>query len=154
MTDPGGAQSGRSGANPSAESQVSRHDKLGWWALLVFLSLGILLESLHGLKVGFYLDVTNETRRHMWTLAHTHGTLLALINLVFASATRRFGSWKPRSRALASTSLVIATLLLPSGFFLGGLFFHQGDPGLGILLVPCGALFLLLAVLLTARAVE
>ena len=43
-----------------------------------------------------------------------------------------------------------AGLILPMGFFLGGSFIYAGDPGLGILLVPLGAIFLLIAVLLTA----
>ena len=42
------------------------------------------------------------------------------------------------------------TLLL--GFFLGGLFVHAGDPGLGILLVPVGAALLFAAVWLAWRA--
>jgi hypothetical protein len=39
---------------------------------------------------------------------------------------------------------------MPGGFFLGGLVFYGGDPGLGILLLPVGALLLLLAVSQTA----
>ncbi|MEM7232453.1 MAG: hypothetical protein AAF517_09780, partial [Planctomycetota bacterium] len=40
-----------------------------------------------------------------------------------------------------------AGLLLPGGFFLGGVFFYSGDPGLGILLVPIGAILMLIGVL-------
>jgi len=39
-----------------------------------------------------------------------------------------------------------ATVLLPGGFFLGGAMIYAGDPGVGILLVPVGALLLLVAV--------
>jgi hypothetical protein len=53
---------------------------------------------------------------------------------------------------LAGNCLLGASVLLPGGFFLGGLFLYGGDPGLGVLLVPLGALLLLVAVLLTARA--
>jgi hypothetical protein len=35
---------------------------------------------------------------------------------------------------------------MPLGFFLGGLKFYGGDPGLGIVLVPIGAALLLLGV--------
>ena len=63
---------------------VRRHLLFGWWSLLVFLSLGLGLETLHGFKVGWYLDVANEARRLTWTLAHAHGTLLGLIHLGFA----------------------------------------------------------------------
>ena len=58
-----------------------RHIRFGWWSLLVFASAGLVLESLHGFKVRAYLDTSNETRRLMWTLAHAHGTLLALVNV-------------------------------------------------------------------------
>ena len=60
------------------------HLRVGWWALLAYLSLGIAPESMHGFKIRWYLDVSNETRRLMWTLAHTHGTLLSILNIVFA----------------------------------------------------------------------
>jgi predicted GNAT family N-acyltransferase len=49
--------------------------------------------------------------------------------------------------------LTAAIVLLPGGFFLGGLFVHGGDPGLGVLLVPVGAVCLFAAVLLTARGI-
>ena len=57
------------------------HLRGGWWMLLIFLSLGLVLETLHGFKVGFSHDLANETRRHLWTLAQAHGTLLALVNI-------------------------------------------------------------------------
>ena len=50
--------------------------------------------------------------------------------------------------------LLSALILLPGGFFLGGLVIYSGDPGLGILLVPLGALFLLSGVFVTARATK
>jgi hypothetical protein len=54
----------------------------------------------------------------------------------------------------ASPLLVAATLLLPGGFFLGGLFLKGGDPGLGVLLVPVGALALFAAVFQIARGIS
>jgi|SRR5881396_257979 len=127
-----------------------RHLRFGWWTLLVFLTLGLVLESLHGFKVGLYLHVSNETRRLMWTLAHAHGTLLGLVNLGFAFTVRLVPEWAARERGIASACLRGATWLMPAGFFLGGLFVYSGDPGLGILLVPIGGLLLLVAVFLTA----
>jgi hypothetical protein len=148
--------SGRSGASQQGSSPVvdtSRlHLQVGWWSLLLFLTLGLILESLHGLKVGFYLDVSNSTRRLMWTLTHAHGTLLSILNLVFAMSIRLTPDWKASSRTLASRSLLGALVLIPLGFFLGGVFIYGGDPGLGIILVPPGAFLLFLSVLLTARA--
>ena len=136
----------------ASEALVRLHLRVGWWALLLFLSLGTLLEAMHGFKLGFYLDVSNEARRLTWTLAHAHGTLLSILNLVFAATLPLAPGWSGASRALASRCLFGALILLPTGFLLGGAFVHGGDPGLGILLVPPGALLLFAAVLLAARA--
>ncbi len=130
--------------------------RFGWWSLLVFLTLGIGLESLHGFKVGWYLNVADETRRLMWTLAHAHGTLLSILHLVFSVTAcgdcRRGVPPRPVVwRRWASACLFGATVLLPGGFLLGGIFVYDGDPGLGVLLVPLGALLLWVAVWLTAR---
>jgi hypothetical protein len=131
-----------------------RHLMIGWWSLLVFLSLGIALEALHGFKIGFYLDLANTTRRHMWTLGHAHGTLLGLVNLGFAATVRLFCRGDESWLRPTSSCLLGATLLLPGGFFLGGLIIHAGDPGLGVLLVPAGAALLLVAVILTLRGLR
>ena len=137
-----------------AQRLARRHLRFGWWALLGYLLLGLALEALHGFKVGFYLDVSSSTRRLMWTLAHTHGTLLSILNVVFAMTLGFAPDWRESARQLASWSLRGALLLMPLGFFLGGLRVHGGDPGLGILLVPPGALLLFVAVALTAKAVS
>jgi hypothetical protein len=133
---------------------LRRHLRFGWWSLLVFLTLGIVLETLHGFKVGAYLNVSNSTRRLLWTLAHAHGTALALVHIAFAVTANQLGGWIGRARAFASVSLMASSILLPGGFFLGGLVIYGGDPGLGILLVPLGAIFLFLAVLLCAMATK
>ena len=130
---------------------VRRHLWLGWWSLLVFLTLGLVLEALQGFKIGFYMDLANATRRHVWTLAHTHGTLLGLVNLAFAMSLKLFGDGRESWAGLASAALVGATILLPGGFLLGGIFIYAGDPGLGVLLVPVGGALLVVAVFLTAR---
>ena len=66
----------------------------------------------------------------------------------------RLAEWPARSRGIASACLRGATLLMPAGFFLGGVRVYSGDPGIGIILVPVGGLLLLAAVLLTALAVK
>ena len=143
-------------ATPSAgrPDYVRRHLRFGFWALALFLTLGATLEALHGFKVGFYLDVSNETRRLMWTLAHAHGALLSLINVVVGVTLRAVPDLAEdhRRTGLASTMLMAATILLPAGFFAGGVTFYSGDPGVGITLVPPGAACLLIAVVLLARA--
>lgn len=129
-----------------------RHIRFGWWSLLVFATLGLVLETLHGFKVRAYLDVSNDTRRLMWTLAHAHGTLLGLIHVVFGLTLRSGFEISAANQRLVSNSLLAASVLLPGGFFLGGVAFYSGDPGLGVLLVPIGAVLLLLAVFLIARS--
>lgn len=126
----------------------ARHYALGWRMLLVFLTMGLVLEMLNGFKVDWYVSTAVVTRREMWTLAHAHGTLLGLVNLGFAA-------WVPWRLAhggpphpWCSPALILATVLLPGGFLLGGLGVFGGDPGLGILLTPVGALALLVAVYL------
>ena len=143
------------GLNPRADPALVRsHLAVGWWALLVFLTAGLVLEALHGFKIGAYLKVSNETRRLMWTLAHAHGTLLALVNLAFVATVRSLPAWPRPTARLASSCLIAATILMPAGFFLGGVFIYSGDPGLGILLVPVGGVFLFAAVLLTALGLK
>jgi hypothetical protein len=130
---------------------ADRHFRFGWWGIFVFAGLGLVLESLNGLRVDYYMNVANETRRHMFTLAHAHGTLLSLVNLAFALSLasplgERLGNVKTPSACLLG-----ALILLPAGFFTGGLVIYDGDPGLGIMMVPVGALLLVVAALLIAR---
>ena len=127
-----------------------RHLRVGWWSLLLFATLGLVLESLQGFKVRAYLDVSNDTRRLMWTLAHAHGTLLAIVHIIFALTWRSAPASLPNPR-LISTSLIAASVLLPGGFFLGGVTFYSGDPGVGVLLVPVGGVLLLFALFSIAR---
>src|SRR5262245_8003713 len=119
--------------NPS-----DRHLRFGWHSLVVFVILGLVLETLHGFKLGWYLNVSSEMRRLMLTPAHAHGTLLALVNIA-AGLTLRLGKAPEISRGV-SHSLIWGAVMLPAGFLLGGLITHDGDPGLGVLLVPVGAL--------------
>lgn len=137
---------------PQAAALVRRHVQFGWWSLFVFATIGLVLESLHGFKVGAYLNVGNDTRRLMWTLGHAHGSMLALVHLAWASTLRSFPDLHMPNASLVSRALMASSVLLPGGFFLGGAVVYGGDPGLGILLVPVGAVCLLYAVASTARA--
>jgi hypothetical protein len=125
-----------------------RHNLVGWILLLLFLSLGAFLEFLHGFKIGFYLDPEHRVRQLMWRLAHAHGTLLGLIQIGFAVGLTQFGRWTAGRLKLASFFLLDAAVLIPLGFFLGGLFPSEVDPWWGVLLVPPGALLLFIAVAL------
>ncbi len=139
---------------PEVTRLVRRHLQFGWWSLLLFLTFGLTLEALHGFKAGLYLNVSNEMRRLMWTLAHAHGALLALVHIAFAVTIPIVSAWTASSRAFASVCLMAASVLLPGGFLIGGLFLHQRDPGLGIVLVPIGALLLFVVAFLAARALK
>ena len=129
------------------EDIATRHLQFGWWCLLCFLTLGIVLETMHGFKIGWYLDVGNDTRRLMGRLSHAHGTLLSVVNIVFALTLRSTGHRLGNAVRLASPCLLSAAILMPLGFLLGGIIIHGGDPGLGILLVPLGGFLLLVSVL-------
>ena len=140
--------------NEEQRALVRRHLRFGWWSLAVFLLAGAALETLHGLKLGYYVDASNSTRRLLWTLAHAHGALLGLIHLGFAATLGLGIALTQRSARWASGCLSSASVLLPGGFALGGWFAVAGDPGLGVLLVPFGAVALLVAVVLTGLGIR
>ena len=142
---------------------VTRHLVIGWGSLLIFVALGLVLESMHGFKVAWYVNSGEpETTRLMMRLAHAHGTFLSLVHLAFAWTVSQATGFQGRSRSVASRSIQAAGILVPAGFLLAGLpgFVKTGglrlgvlggDPGLGIVLVPIGALLLILALYLVAR---
>jgi len=121
-----------------------RHLRFGWWSLFAFLALGLVLETLHGFKLAWYLNADVEMRRLMFTLAHAHGSLFGLVNIA-AGLTMRTVKGFELSRD-ASLALLWGSVLLPIGFLLGGIVVHEGDPGLAVLLVPIGALLVLYGV--------
>ena len=137
--------------NNSTTPEERRHFKLGWWSLFVFVCLGITLEGMLAFRVGWYMDVgDNETHRLMLRLGHAHGTLLSVLNIAFAASLARL-SLPAIARTLASRCLAAATLLVPGGFILGGLITHGSEPGLGIVLLPVGAILLLVGIFQVAR---
>jgi hypothetical protein len=152
--DTSAADSSAESARDARQRCCSLHLSTGWWTLLLFLTLGFVLEVLHGFRSGWYLNVDVETRRLMLRLAHAHGTLLAVLNLVFAGTIVCSPNWHGPSQALASRCLLASTIMLPAGFILGGLFLYGSDPGWGIVLVPAGAVLLFVSVLTTAQAVR
>jgi hypothetical protein len=110
----------------------------GWISLAGWIAFGILIEGFIGFRTPALLD--DSVRRDMFRLAHAHGTLLNLVLIAAAICARlelvRIGR-------IASLGLRFAVVLLPAGFLLGGLWHFKDDPGLGIFLVPVGALLLL-----------
>jgi hypothetical protein len=137
-------------SEPSREDVLARtHRRFGWTSLLVWMSAGLALESLHGIKLGGYL--LDPLRREMWTLAHFHGSLLSLLNLTYVRWAEAPGL-SPGQRTLASRTLRAGSVLLPLGFALGGAWHYEGDPGPGIFLAPIGGALLLAPVILQFRA--
>src|ERR1043166_10001056 len=74
----------------------ARSLRFGWWSLLVFLSLGGGLETMHGFKIGYYVDVGNDMRRLMFTLAHADGTALGLVNIAAGLTASHFKNFDLR----------------------------------------------------------
>lgn len=112
---------------------------------MIYVLLGIGLETMHGFKIGWYLDVGNEVRRLMFTLGHFHGTMLSLVNIAAGLTLRSVEA--SRIKPSVSWALIWAAILLPAGFLSGGFFPYDGDPGNGIWLVPIGALLMLYGVI-------
>src|SRR5688572_7672660 len=115
---------------------------------MVSAPLGLTLEALHALKVQVYLG--SPMRREVWTLAHAHGNLLGILCLVLASIAGRCCP-RPEPRARMLFALRVGAVLMPLGFFLGGVLNYEGDPSYGILLVPVGAILLIAALIRAAQ---
>jgi hypothetical protein len=86
---------------------------------------------------------SDELRHRLWSLAHFHGAMLAMLNLIYARFADRESV---PNRALASRALIAGSTLMPLGFFFGGASHPEGDPGIAIFLVPLGAVAILVAV--------
>ena len=134
---------------------VRRHLILGWGSLVVFVLLGVALETMHAYKVPGYLDADQETRRLMFRLAHAHGALLALLQVALSWTFTQLPERTETSAAgFLSWTSTGALVLLPVGFFVAGLSAEGGDPGIGIVLVPVGAVFLLLSLIRTVMVLS
>jgi hypothetical protein len=130
-------------SSPVNSKLAIRHKRFGWTSLLIFVGLGTLLEGLLGFKsIGLLLD---PLKRELWRLAHFHGAMLAIINLVYVF-------WADNNNLLdhqqksASRALIGGSVCLPIGFFIGGIAHPEGDPGIAIFLVPIGALMICYAI--------
>jgi hypothetical protein len=143
MTKATSTATGRTG-DPAIRKTV----RMGWLLLAIALPFGVTLEALHGFKVQAYL--ASDMRREMWRLAHAHGTLLGMLCLVSAALAEAHIPEAIRARVLAMIRW--GAVLMPLGFFLGGVLNSEGDPSLGILLVPPGAVLLIAALVRAALA--
>ncbi|HEX7516564.1 MAG TPA: hypothetical protein VF345_04685 [Chthoniobacterales bacterium] len=133
----------------SITSETTPLIRQGWISLAAWIAFGIFIEGLIGFRTPALLD--DSVRRDMFRLAHAHGTLLNLVLIAAAICARlelvRIGR-------IASLGLRSSVVLLPVGFLLGGLWHFKDDPGLGIFLVPVGALLLLATALQLALSAK
>jgi hypothetical protein len=124
---------------PASHSTLIRQ---GWISLALWITFGILLEGLNAFRSPALLD--DAVRREMFRLAHAHGTLLNLV-LIAAAICARLNLIRVGPKT--SAGLRAAVVFLPAGFFLAGLWHFKDEPGAAILLVPIGAVLLLVSVL-------
>ncbi|HEU0209799.1 MAG TPA: hypothetical protein VFQ78_12585 [Candidatus Udaeobacter sp.] len=110
----------------------------GWISLAAWIVFGLLIEGLIGFRSPALLD--DAVRREMFRLAHAHGTLLNLV-LIAAAICARLDLVRLGRRT--SLGLRAAVILLPIGFLCAGIWHFKDDPGVGIFLVPIGAVLLL-----------
>ena len=129
----------------AVETSARKSLRYGFTALLLFVVGGLSLEFLHLIKAPWYLE--NHLRRELWVLAHAHGGLLALLNLIYVAVLPRMAV-----AANAGAWLRWGAALVPAGFFLGGIGNTEGDPSLPIVLTPLGALAVLIALGLCVKA--
>jgi hypothetical protein len=130
-------------------TQIASLLRQGWVWLAIWIVFGIVIEGLIGFRSPALLD--DLIRKEMFRLAHAHGTLLNVVLIVAAICVRLE---LIRIQAIAALGLRAAALLLPLGFLLGGLWHFKDDPGIGIFLVPIGAVLLLvsaISIALSAR---
>lgn len=123
----------------------------GWLSLTLWMSFGLLLESLMAYKAPAYLD--DHLRRELFRLAHAHGSLFSLVLIIAAIWARSAGARVSRP---AVVGLRFGAAIMPLGFLAAGAWHPEGDPGLAIWLVPVGALALifgLTSIALTSRAI-
>ncbi|MCB9753455.1 MAG: hypothetical protein H6713_26230 [Myxococcales bacterium] len=124
-----------------------RHLRLSVGLVAVFLAMGLWLEAMIGLRLGGWVD--DELRREFLRLGHAHGGLLGLVNVALAYALERLrtpAAWATRVRVAAW----LGALLVGVGFVAGGLLHGPTDPGLPVLVVPAGALMLVVSLVATA----
>lgn len=124
----------------------------GWLSVTIWMSFGLLLESLMAYKSPAYLG--DPQRRELFRLAHAHGSLLGVVLVLAAIWARGAGA---RLSRLAVIALRFGAAVMPVGFLAAGIWHPESDPGLAIWLVPAGALpliFGLISIALSSRAKE
>ncbi len=124
-----------------------RSKRFGWTSLLVWALAGLAIEAALGWKLPWLLD--DELARTLLRLGHAHGVGLSLVAIAHeALAAPLF----PAGDRRALRSVQAASVLVPLGFLGSALGHPEGDPSVVVLLVPLGALALLVGLGRTALA--
>jgi len=127
----------------STGAEQLRSLRFGWTWLFLWACFGIALEAMHGFKIGGYLD--DELGRLLLRLGHAHGVGTALVVLVYSAVGVPLLRLRPDGGRRVGRWLRAGAVALPMGFAASALGHPEGDPSLAILLVPVGALLILLA---------
>jgi hypothetical protein len=125
----------------------SRHLRLALLLVAVFLASGLWLEAMFALRERGWMD--DDLRREFLRLGHAHGGLLGLVNIALSFAMHRLATpplWARRIRVAALSG----ALLVAFGFFGGGLWHGQTDPGPLVLVVPAGAMLVFASLIAVA----
>jgi hypothetical protein len=134
---------------PAGEGRARVHARFGWTLLFISLTFGVGMETLEGFRWAPL--VGDAWRQRLWSLAHFHGAAMGLVNLVYVqwADTLALGDGLRRR---ASRVLMVGSAALPLGFLLGGIAHPEGDPSIGIILAPVGALLVLYTISAQMRA--
>jgi len=119
----------------------------GWIGIAFWMSFGLLVEGLIGFRTPVYLQ--DPVRRELFRLAHTHGTVLSMLLLIVVLYLAKNLIAPPLA---ALWSLRIGTILMPVGFFLGGIWHYESDPGVFVFLAPVGGLMIIFGVIAIAAS--
>jgi hypothetical protein len=113
----------------------------GLITLAFWMTFGLLLEGFLGYKIPAYLN--DDIRRELFRLAHTHGALFSIVLIVIALCTKA-DFIKPNS--YAQNALRIGSVMMPTGFLLGGVWHFESDPGYAIILAPVGGILVIFGI--------
>ncbi|GAB3097730.1 hypothetical protein [Isoptericola nanjingensis] len=113
------------------------------------ITAGVVLLTVVGIESGGWFLVKVVTGKAPVTpfqtaffrAGHAHAGVLVILGLlcvVLAEATDLVGGW----RWLAATGVLVAAILLPTGFFLSAVGAGRTSPNRAVLLLPAGAVVL------------
>jgi hypothetical protein len=133
----------------AAETNARSLLRQSFVGLAAWLSFGLLLEGFIGFRVSAYMS--DLTRRELFQLAHTHGTLLSLLLLLCTLTISKQLVYPNKSAVLA---LRLGAILMPFGFLLGGIQTRGEEPNFLIFLAPIGGISVIFGVINLALSIK